>query len=247
MNPAYRAIFVSRIATAIGAARATEGVTHTGVKGTIREILIRELFRPLLPSDVGVGTGQIATAVGELSPQQDVIIYNRRILPPVLFEETTGIFPVESVLAMVEVKTTLTAGELRSTYNNAKTIQHYTYLSGDRIKDGEKPIPHMVKNAISTIFALNSDLAVEGKTELERLTALNAGNDPPIRAICVSGRGYWFYTDEWRHISANEEHQETMSFIVGLIDMLSEVALTRRQPGLVAYLMDKPPILRGAA
>ncbi len=181
---------MSRIAAAIGAARATADVTHTGVKGAIREILIRDLFRPFLPSDVGIGTGQIATAAGELSPQQDVIIYNRHILPPVLFEETIGVFPVESVLATVEVKTTLTAGELRSAYDNAKTIQHYSYLSGGRIKEGEKTISHNVKKAISTIFALNSDLVVGDKVELERLTALYAGDDPPVRAICVSGRGY---------------------------------------------------------
>ena len=181
MNAAYRAIFMSRIAAAIGAARAVTDLTHTGVKGAIREILIRDLFRPLLPSDVGIGTGQIATALGELSPQQDVIVYNRRILPPVLFEETTGIFPVESVLAIVEVKTTLTATEFRSAYDNAKTIQHYSYLSGARVREGKQPILHNVKKAISTIFALNSDLAVGGKTELERFAELYAGNDPPVR------------------------------------------------------------------
>lgn len=244
MNAAYRAIFVSRIAAAIGAAKATADVTHTGVKGTIREILIRDLFRPLLPSDVGIGTGQIATAMGELSPQQDVIIYNRRILPPVLFEETTGIFPVESVLATVEVKTTLTSGELRAAYENAKTVQHYSYLSGGRIKEGEQPILHNVKKVISTIFALNSDLAVGGKTELERFTELYIGDDPPVRAICVSGRGYWFYTNKWCYISMTDEYQEIMSYIVGLIDTLFDVGLTRQQPGLVAYLMDNPPILR---
>jgi hypothetical protein len=201
----------------------------------------------LLPSDVGIGTGNIATAAGELSHQQDVIIYNRRILPPVLFEETTGVFPVESVLATVEIKTTLTATELRSAYDAAKIIQHYSYLSGGRIKEGEQPSSHDVKKANSTIFALNSDLTVRGKTELERLTELYTGDDPPVRAICVSGRGYWFYADDWCYIAANDEHQETMSFIVGLIDMLFEVGLSRQQPGLVAYLMDNPPILRGAA
>lgn len=247
MNKAYRDLFISRITAAIGTARAAAEVTHTGVKGTIREILIRDLFRPLLPSDVGIGTGHIATAQGESSPQQDVIIYNRRILPPVLFEESTGIFPVESVLAIVEVKTTLTATELRSAYENAKTIQHYSYLSGARVRGGEQPTLHNIKNAIFTIFALNSDLAVGGKTELERFTELYAGVDPPVRAICVSGRGYLFYTDEWCYIPMSDEHQETMSFIVGLIDMLFEVGLTRQQPGLVAYLMDNPPILRGAA
>lgn len=147
----------------------------------------------------------------------------------------------------MEVKSTLTAGELRSAYDNALTIQNYSYLSGSRIKEGERATSRNVKKAISTLFALSSDLTVGGKTELERLTALNGGGDPPIRALCVSGRGYWYYTDEWRHIAMNDEHRETMSFIVGLIDTLSEVGLSRQQPGLVAYLMDDLPMSGGPA
>jgi hypothetical protein len=169
MNTTYRSLFVSRIAAAIGDARAATVITHSGVKGTIREILVRDLFRPLLPSDLGIGTGQVATANNELSPQQDVVIYNRRILPPVLFEETVGIFPVESVLATVEVKTMLNAGELQSAYNNAKTLHSYSYLTG-RLDDNESDHPaiHTIKKAISAIFALDSDLVVGGKTEIER-------------------------------------------------------------------------------
>jgi hypothetical protein len=247
MHTEYRDIFVSRIAGAIGMARATAEVTHSGVKGAIREILIRELLRPLLPSDVGIGTGRIATSGGQSSTQQDIIIYNRRILPPVLFEETLGVFPIESVLAIVEVKSTLTSTELRSSHENAKAIQEFPYRAGERVNGGVRPTTQDVKRAISTIFAFSSDLASGGKTELERLTELDSSDDPPVRAICVSGRGYWFYTNEWCYISSDDRHRETMSFIVGLIDMLAEVGATRHHPRLVGYLMDEPPILRGAA
>jgi len=196
---------------------------------------------------LGIGTGQIATAKNELSPQQDVVIFDRRILPPVLFEETTGIFPVESVLATVEVKTKLTATELRSAYDNAKTIHGYSYLSGERSKESGQPVFHDVKKAISSVFALDSDLAIGGKTELERYKELHAIGDSPVRVICVSGRGYWFYTNEWNYIPPDAEHQETLSFIVGLLGTFAEVGLTRRRPDLVAYLMDDPPIVRGSA
>ncbi len=247
MNTAYRSLFVSRVAAAIGAARAAAAVTQPGVKGTIREILVRDLFRPLLPPDLGIGTGQIATVKNELSPQQDVVIYDRRILPPVLFEETIGIFPLESVLATIEVKTTLTAAELRSAYENAKTIHGYSYQSGERSKESGQPVLHDVENAISAIFALDSDLAVGGKTELERYEELHAIGDSPVRVICVSGRGYWFYTGQWSYIPPDAEHQETLSFIVGLFETFARVGSTRRRPGLVAYLMDVPPIVRGSA
>jgi hypothetical protein len=247
MNAAYRSLFVSRVAAAIGAARAAAAVTQTGVKGTIREILVRDLFRPLLPSDLGIGTGQIATVNNELSPQQDVVIYDRRILPPVLFEETVGIFPVESVLAAIEVKTTLTAVELRAAHDNAKTLLGYSYLSGERNRESGQPVFHAVEKVISAIFALNSDLTIGGKTELERYKELHAIGDPPVRAICVSGRGYWFYSGEWSYVPPDAEHQESLSFIVGLLETFARVGLTRRRPGLVAYLVDDPPIVRGSA
>jgi len=114
MNKTYRSLFVSRVTGALAAANAAATVTHTGVKGLIREVLLRDLFRPLLPADLGVGTGQIATSNGNLSPEVDVVIYDRRILPPVLFENVIGLFPIESVLATVEIKSKLTATELTS-------------------------------------------------------------------------------------------------------------------------------------
>ena len=150
MNSAYRTFFVSHIASAIHSARAASTIPHSGSKGTIREILIRELFRPLLPADIGVGTGHIVTAKNDKSPQQDVIVYNRQILPPILHENTLGLFPIESVLATVEVKSRLTLQELRSTYDNAKIIHDYSYVSGDEDVKTRNPILHDVEKLIST-------------------------------------------------------------------------------------------------
>ncbi|MFC2053163.1 DUF6602 domain-containing protein [Chloroflexota bacterium] len=174
-------------------------------------------------------------------------MYNRRILPPVLFEATVGIFPIESVLATVEVKTKLTIAELRSAYENAKTIHGYSYLSGERDEESGQPISHNVKKAISTIFALYSELAVGGKTEIDRFKELHAIGDPPVRVICVSGRGYWFYTDEWAYLPPDAENREILSFVVGLIEKFTEVSLSRRRPGLIPFLIDDPPIVRGSA
>jgi hypothetical protein len=36
-------------------------MSHPGVKGHLREIIIRDLLRPLLPADVGLGTGVVVT------------------------------------------------------------------------------------------------------------------------------------------------------------------------------------------
>ena len=57
MNKLYRSLVVERIRTALATARAVSTVEHAGVKGEIREVLIADLFRPLLPADIGVATG----------------------------------------------------------------------------------------------------------------------------------------------------------------------------------------------
>ena len=68
----------ARVIGAIHSARAASSLTHQGVKGTALEILVRDLFRPLLPADIGVGTGQILDcASGRLSAQVDVVLYDK--------------------------------------------------------------------------------------------------------------------------------------------------------------------------
>jgi len=237
MNKTYRSLFVSRVTGALAAANAAATVTHTGVKGLIREVLLRDLFRPLLPADLGVGTGQIATSNGNLSPEVDVVIYDRRILPPVLFENVIGLFPIESVLATVEIKSKLTATELTSAYKNAKEIHSYQYLSGEDNSHTGQPIRHDVKKVIASVFALDSDLSSGGKTELQRYHEIHSSGDSPLRAICVSGRGYWFFSEHWRQVEPDEEHSETVAFIVGLCDVLGAVSKTRHQPRLAGYIV----------
>ena len=239
MNAQYKAMFLSRVASAIGAAKAVAEITHTGVKGRIREILVGDLFRPLLPADIGVGTGQIITFDGNISTEQDIVIYDLRILPPALFGEGgLGLFPVECVMATVEVKTKLTATELRSSHESAAAIHRFKYLPGERDPNTGKLKRHNVKNAIATVFALNTDLSSTGKSEIDRYLELNPGVDPPLKAICVSGIGYWYFQEsEWKKHNAGDLYEETCAFIVGLYDAFSVVRASRHQPNLVEYLL----------
>src|ERR1017187_4156078 len=95
MNDLYRNLILARIRGAVTMAEAYAGIEHSLLKGELRETVIRELFRPLFPADIGVGTGVIVSAEeNEQSPQQDVVIYDRSILPPLLAEVATGLFPL---------------------------------------------------------------------------------------------------------------------------------------------------------
>jgi len=113
MNTAYRDLALVRINAAVAAAQAAAKMSHQGLKGQLREIFVRELLRPLLPVYIGLGTGQIITARNKYSPQQDVVVYDTRLLPPFLADPSIGLFPIESVLYSIEVKSKLNATELR--------------------------------------------------------------------------------------------------------------------------------------
>lgn len=64
MHTIYREFVGTSVRSAVDRARACSGIDHAGVKGTIREILVADLLRPLLPADIGIGTGNVISADG---------------------------------------------------------------------------------------------------------------------------------------------------------------------------------------
>lgn len=238
MNAIYRDLVYSRVQSAVNGARAIANVSSPLVKGQIREVLMRDLFRPFLPSDFGVGSGVIISAKGgQQSREQDIVIYNRRILPPMLFEGSLGIFPVESVLFTVEVKSRLTSTQLTSAHDSAASLTEFEYQPGLRTPEGDMK-PHLGEKLISSIIALDTDLADGGKSEIERYDGLRGEEEPPIRALCVVGRGYWFWRKgKWNHREMADPLGEVMGFLSLVMNTYQRVAESRGQPNLGWYLV----------
>jgi hypothetical protein len=111
----YRDILKARVHSALAMANAVQNISHPGMLGEIREILVRELFTPLLPSDIGIGTGKLIDYKNNLSQQTDIILFDRSLAPPMMLNEQLGIFPVDSCLYVIEVKSTLTLDDLKPT------------------------------------------------------------------------------------------------------------------------------------
>lgn len=235
----YQNLLRSKVISAIAQADAAAGFTHQGVKGTVLELLIGQLFEPLLPADIGVGTGQIIDSYsGELSGQIDIILYNKSILPPLLVAEKTGIFPIESVLYTIEVKTTLNASELKLAHESARKIgTKFGYRSGYLDEHG-KAKPHSIKKVKSVIFALKSDLSGTGISEAERYKNLYGDEIAYIRAICVSGKEYWYDNGNyWVGFKEGEQYDEILAFIGGVTNTYRSVSESRGQPLLGNYII----------
>ena len=83
-------------------------VDHPGMKGKIREIAVKNLFKPLLTKNIAIGSGKIVDHRGIQSKETDVILYSNDIHPAILYSEhdDIGLFPVETCLYAIEVKST---------------------------------------------------------------------------------------------------------------------------------------------
>lgn len=81
-------------------------LNHAGEKGGARESFFAEFLTQFLPQSVGVGRGEVFDREGNRSKQIDVVVYDRRFAIPNVQGETK-LYPVESVIATIEVKSAL--------------------------------------------------------------------------------------------------------------------------------------------
>jgi hypothetical protein len=228
----YQAMLRSRVVGAIASARAASGITHQALKGEVLEILISDLFVPLLPADVGIGTGLIIECRnGRLSNQVDIVLYDRSVLPPLLFGRGQGVFPIEAVLYAIEVKTKLNREELQSSHNHVKTLHEFEYAVSSGAVD-------QVERVRSIIFALDTDLSSGGTSEIDRYKDIYGSDSPYLRALCVVDRGYWYDDGQkWLNYKLAEKFDEVLAFIGGVTNTYKGVALSRGNPNLGNYII----------
>lgn len=66
MHQAYQDLIVNRATQMVGAATALKNINHSGLKGQLRELVVRDLLIPVLPPGYIVGQGEIVSAYGDI-------------------------------------------------------------------------------------------------------------------------------------------------------------------------------------
>lgn len=77
---------------------------HAGEFGMLREACVRGLLKNFLPGIYGVAQGYVIGQNDEVSHQCDLIIYHKNFTPYFHTPEEQRFFPVESVIAVGEIK-----------------------------------------------------------------------------------------------------------------------------------------------
>jgi hypothetical protein len=87
-----------------------------------QELFVKQFLRPFPPPQIGIGTGEIINHLGQRSRQVDVVLYNiDRIAPALVNGSDAGVF-LGNVIAVIEVKSRLTAQVWEDAHLNAYSV-----------------------------------------------------------------------------------------------------------------------------
>jgi hypothetical protein len=197
---------------------------HRLTKGELRELFISTILRSFLTNQYEIGSGIIINQKGKQSKQTDIIIYDNRILPPFIREKNLGIFPAESVLATIEVKSYLGKKEIVQSEKAAKELIANIYNPED--------------NAFSDYTFFQPLCAVIGfiggkKDVLENERSgwkWLRDNIKYLSLICLTNRYLWtdYAMGGWDYKKGSKDNNvETKKFIAGLVDDIRTISAKR--------------------
>lgn len=90
----------------------SDSMSHAGEKGRNNELVLRKFLEQHLAKRYTVSTGKVISADGAESGQIDLIVHDRFNAPELVEAHAWRLVPVETVFAVISVKTTLDRREL---------------------------------------------------------------------------------------------------------------------------------------
>ncbi len=130
-------------------------VPHNVLKGSEAEKLVRDFLSAHLPKRFGVGAGFIIDPSDDVSKQTDIIVYDALNCPIYRASEDASIFPSDNVAAVVEVKSRLTTGSLKSAFLNLRRAKSLRKRGAASDWGPERT------QTLGCVFAFKSDISVE--------------------------------------------------------------------------------------
>jgi len=227
---------------------ALSDLNHKLTKGELRELFVSNILNSFLTDQFDIGSGIIINQAGCQSYQTDIIIYDNRILPPFIKEQHIGVYPAESVIATIEVKSILTNAELLKAEKAAQKLKNEIYAKEYSIyKDFELFKP------LCTVIGFYGSGSKHLSDETKGKLWLNE-NIKNIFAICLTNKYSWLNvgTNGWgKGDSDKATHEETKRFIAVLLDNIRTNSLKRikqieqeHKDWLSVYIRDQEAIQR---
>ena len=106
-------------------------IEHNLEDGKYIYYLVTKILSKIIPSKYAITNGFIIDSDNKISQEMDIIIYDKSYVPP-FFDETYTVVPIEAVITVIQVKTTLTNDSLKDSVKNLTSIDKLNAKIGGR-------------------------------------------------------------------------------------------------------------------
>jgi uncharacterized protein DUF6602 len=209
----------------------TSHVTNSGIKGGKREEAFRHFVQQRLPSRFGVATGEVVDQFNLSSPQLDVLIFDK-MRDFSLSDGDIQILPAEALLASIEVKSKLTASEIRESSQAARKLRALRPFGS---KLGGRDMGALEKDSgkraryLHCLFAYNTDIVeadwVNG--EASRFIQHQQPGEHLVDVVYVLDRGV-LYLSDGRGRSEDKDGSAITTFYFTILNFIERES--RRRP-----------------
>lgn len=207
----------------ISEAEALTKLDHKALKGQLRELFASRLLAKFLTVQYGIGSGVILNQLGRQSKQIDIIVYDRRILPPFIEEQKIGLYPAECVLATIEVRSMVTKGVIREYAESAKAIHEQLYNPlCSHYRD------YNILRPLCSLFGFYDDDICKGFEE-NQIYDWMMNNAKPLFGVCVLNKFSWLniMRQQGALTLFRDDNAETKAFIAPLLDNIRTISQKR--------------------
>ena len=215
-------------------------VEDEGVKGVLRESLVESFLEPLLMPPYRAGTGVIIDCKGHQSGQCDIIIWDDSIFRPLYMARGAGIFFVEAVVGVLEIKSTVTRAAYKQAIQRAQQLKNMFILrpsTPEHPNDGWVNEPGIFP--IMGMFGFRSDADVSERDRAQSVAeeeGLDLGQY--LNLVVVPGKQSWSFSP-LRSFEPDPQrpYHEVLMPIAGLVNTLKSVSEKRGKPNLGGHIV----------
>jgi hypothetical protein len=146
-------------------AEQADKVHHQLTKGELKETAIKDALRDIIPSGYEICSGFVADSFGKVSPQLDIIIYEKNAVPSLFLNKDKAVIPIESFKMAIEIKSTLRLEDqkqLEEQFESLNSMKNVSFLPAQNL--GENSTTIVSKKGIPSIFVICFDNKIGKKT-----------------------------------------------------------------------------------
>lgn len=233
----FTTILNNRIKQGYDNAVSVSQITHSTVKGTFREGFLVPIIQSLLPPHFGIGSGQIIDRWDRFSPQADIIIYDKRKIPPIIEQNGLGIYFIDSVHRVIEVKSDLNTKGMHQTLDLAWAI-HPDNPDGLRIAKEGKLKENKTNYPLVSCFSYTHSISDLDKA----LAKWTVTDNIPNVMFCLPETGLFNYVSSSKSfikLPSTDKIDTTSLYLTMFLNCIEDEAASRADFSLIEWLLTR--------